>query len=148
MPRPAARRGATMVETAVVLSTTLMFVLGAFDVGLAALRFNFIAEGARRVARAAIVRGELSSDVTAAWGPGTYEGTADDSHPLANVLREVIATLDPADVLLRVEWIDGGNRTDDRVRVEIRALHRPAVTWITGGQNLELRATSTMKIEH
>src|SRR5438552_607017 len=72
------RRGITLVETAIVLNVFLLLILGTLDLGIATYRYNTLSQAARNGARQAAVHGALAAPALAAWGPGTYSGTAGD----------------------------------------------------------------------
>lgn len=144
----ARRRGTVMVESAIVLGVFLFIVFGMLDVGLAVLRNNTLSEAARKVAREAIVHGELASPERTVWGPQAYSATADDTSEMAQVLRSVLVAMKPADVSLHIEWLDGGNAVDQRVRVTVSYEHKPMIPFILGGASLDLSAASTMRIVH
>ena len=61
------RRGATLLEAAIIIPVFLLFVLGTVDVGLAVLRYNILSQGARQGARTAMVHGE---NATSGWNGG------------------------------------------------------------------------------
>jgi len=142
------RRGAMLVEGAVVLVVCLMIVLAALDLGLAVLQYNMLSAGSRRVARVAIVRGENAPPEFAAWGPLTHTGTADDLSEMSEALQPVLVAVDPADVNLQVEWIDGGNAVDQRVRVTVSTDYQPIITSVLGTSKVGIQSTSTMRIVH
>lgn len=146
--RGPSRRGATMVEMAIVQLLFLTLVLGVFDIGMAVVRYNTLAHAARQGTRAAIVHGDLATRL-GAWGPSSYSGTAADSAPLAEVIRPSLGSLDPAEVNIAAEWPDGGNEAGKkhRVRVSVSMSYRPIVTFLFG-TDFPLQATSTMQITH
>ena len=61
------RRGATLVEAAIVLPVFLLLVFGIIELGLAVARYNMLAEVARDGARMAIVHGADAPPEMAAW---------------------------------------------------------------------------------
>ena len=82
LPKQAKRRGATAVEAAIVLPVLFAVLFAILDLGIAATRYNAIAEVAHRVAREAVLHGSLSEDSADMWGPSEYSGTlADGSFP-------------------------------------------------------------------
>ena len=140
------RRGVVAVESAIVLGTLTLLLLGMLEMSLILINHTTMAEGARRVARLAMVRGDRST--ATAWGPTklTLQGNA--SHAAAVELRSILCAVPAADVQLEVEWLDGDNSAGDRVRVTVQHTHKPVVPawgWNTG---LVLRGSSTMQIAH
>jgi hypothetical protein len=143
-----ARRGAALLEGTIVLAVFLTIIFAMFDLGLAVMRQNSLAESARRLARTAIVHGDLAPPEYTAWGPLQYSGTADDDHEIANAVRTGLITMSPADVTIDVTWPDGDNRSGDRVVVSLEYPHRTILPSLFGGSSLNLRAESTMRVEH
>ncbi len=144
---PADREGATMVEGAIILSVTLLLIFGGLELGLAVTRYNALSEGARRAARCAMVRGAEATQL-GSLGPTTMQFTADASNTIANSFRYVLATINPADVHVRVEWLDGTNQVDDRVRVTLQYQHQAIVPSLLGFGNFDFQAVSTVSIGH
>jgi hypothetical protein len=143
-----ARAGAALLEGTIVLAVFLTIIFAMFDLGLAVMRQNSLAEAARRLARTAIVHGDLAPPEHTAWGPLEYTGTADEDHEIADAVRAGLVTMNPADVSINVTWPDGDNRTSDRVIVAVEYPHRTILPYLFGGSALNLRAESTMRIEH
>jgi hypothetical protein len=143
-----ARRGAALVEAAVVLGIFLILLLGSLDLMLTVFRDNTLAQAARRLARAAIVRGESVSGFAEPWGPDAYSGTADDDTDQAAAIRDVLVAVDPADVQIQISWPDAGNAAGDRVEVVVSMQHQPIVASLFGVDPYRLTSTSTMQIEH
>lgn len=148
MPRKSQkRRGATLVESALILSVFLLLLLGMLELSLALVRHTAICEAARRVARAAVVHGSRCQ-TAAPWGPAAIALTADDSHLAAETALPALVTLQPPDVHIELSWPDGGNHSDDRVRVVVHSTHHPIVPIPGWYEQLDLRAESTMPIAH
>jgi hypothetical protein len=143
----AVRRGVSIVEGAIVLMVTLLIIFGGLDLGLAVTRYNALCEGACRGARAAVVRGSSATQL-GQLGPATMEFTADASNPIADSFRYVLATMNPAEVQASVEWPDGTNEPDDRVRVTLRYVHHSHVPSILGFGDFSLASTSVMAVGH
>ncbi len=141
------RRGATVVEGTIVLGVFLLFVFGALDVGLAVLRSNAVSEAARRGARCAIVHGNKAS-LLGPLGPATLNISAADANPIAQSVRQVLPTINPAEVQIEVQWLDGANQPDRRVRVAIAYVHQPLTFVMAGWDGMQLTADSTMLIAH
>ena len=67
-PQPA-RRGTTIVECAITLPVLFLVLFSLLDLGIAATRYNSLAEVARRIAREAVLHGSLAPDSAAPGGP-------------------------------------------------------------------------------
>ncbi len=141
----AARSGAALVEAAIVLPVFLTLVLGLLDLAGGAYRHNIVSELARRGAREAIVHGSQAPPNRVALGPQTWNSTAADSGDVATAIRSLLAGIDPADVTIRLEWLDGSNAPDKRVRCTVMVPYR-GTTFLLSGRQLTIRATSTMAI--
>lgn len=142
------RSGVTLVENAIVLSMLAMTIFCMLDLGLAVLRYNTLSEAARRLAREASLHGELAAPERPIWGTETHEGNAADDSEFAEVIATKLVTIDPADVAMQIDWIDGGNAVGDRVRVRLIYLHNTMIPLFLGGGIWELSATSIMRIVH
>lgn len=142
------RHGVVGVETAIVLGTFLTVVLLMLDLGLAVLRYNTISEAARRLARQAIVHGDMAPPEKAMWGPTPYHGTAGDGSQVAQTVRSILVTMEPELVTIEIQWPDGNNRPDDRVQVTLSYPHQSMLPFILAGSPITLTAVSTMYIAH
>ncbi len=138
------RGGVTLVETAIVLSTFAVMMLGMLDLALAILQQNSLDAAARRVARDAIVRGEMAAT---AWGPASYRSPAAANTDIAGSAREPLIALDPRDVTVAVDWPDGGNQPEQRVRVRCRYRHESTFP-LFFGRSLDLSSECVMRIAH
>jgi len=142
------RSGAVMVEMAVILSVYLLLILGTFDLGIATYRYNTISHAARQGVRQAIVHGKLAPPLMAAWGPATYNGTAGDGSVFAEAVSPMLVGFPLNDVAIQVEWIDGGNAVQQRVRFTVTTTYRPILTSVFSGSAYPQSAASTMPIAH
>lgn len=142
------KTGAVMVEMAIILNVFMLLVLGILDLGLATYRYNTISQAARQGARQAIVHGSLAPPAMAAWGPTTYTGTAGDGSVYAQAVAPMLVGFVLDDVTIRVEWPDGGNSLQQRVRYTITTEYRPILTsFFSSSSNIQ-SAASTMPIAH
>lgn len=141
------RRGATLAETAIVLTVFLLLLFGLFDLGIMAVRSQSLSQAARNGVRAAIVRGEYA-DVLGKMGPDEILGRASDDNAIAAAARPHLNLMNPADVQLQATWLDGNNQEDSRVRVRLSADFTPITTFIFGSPTWTLSGTSEMHIVH
>ena len=143
----AMHHGATAVETAIVLPVALLVLFVILDLGLASLRYNTLAEAARRLARAAVMRGdETPSEIGSDWGPEPIIATAADAIDPALTIHPLLPTMPPDEVSIRMTWPDGDNKSGNRVRVELKYEHEPLVPGFTPWGAIELESTSQMRI--
>lgn len=140
-----------MVEAAIIIPVFLALVLGMFDVGIGVFHQYVLSQAARQGVRRAIVHGSLAraSWNGGSWGTTTYGPTAATaSDPRAQAVAQSLPGLDPAQVNLQIDWIDGSNKAEKRVRVTVSTSWTPLTSYIVGGTPITLSATSTMPIAH
>ncbi len=82
-----------------------------------------------------------------AWGPTAYTGKGNASHEIATTINPLLTGLDPSQVDIQIQWIDGSNEIESRVRVTISTTWTPMMLALFGGQKT-LTASSTMPIAH
>lgn len=139
-----ARHGVATLESTIVLGFVFVFLVVCLDLALAVTRYISLCEASRRAARAAIVLG--GSDTTVgSVGSATWNFTADASNSVADAFRFALMTMDPRSVDSRIEWIDGDNEPDSRLRVTLQYQHRPLLPFYG---TIQLNSTSTMGIAH
>jgi Flp pilus assembly protein TadG len=145
---PAARRGATLVESAFVLSVLFFLLLAVVVGGYGVLRYQQLALLAREGARYAAVHGGQYAQET-----GNLAATADDVYK--NAILPAAVDLDPAHLSYTVSW-DTDNMpyhmTDDyekpvanTVTVTVRYTWLPEV-YLVGP--ITLTSTSTMTMSY
>lgn len=142
------RSGVTAVESVFTLSILLLVLFAVFDFGLAAFQYNTLAAVARRVARAASLRGSAAASETSTWGPAEYVGTAGDNSEIAEAVAPLLAAMSPTEVSIDVIWPDGSNRENDRVQVHLSYVHHSWVPFLPACGNLNLQAESVAPIVH
>lgn len=140
------RRGATALECAFVLPVASFVLFSLLDLGLAAVRYNALAEASRRIAREAVIRGSLARDAVDGWGPTEFVGAAADDSPMTAIVRDLLPTMDPAQVAVRVSWLDGGNAPRDRVSVALTYHHQSLVPVLVAWDQINIEASTTMRI--
>ncbi len=145
LSRHTGRRGAALVEAAIVLPVFLMLVLGLLDLAGAAYRYNLVSELARRGVREAIVHGSQAPPRRVALGPQSWTATAAAEGEVPSAIRGLLAGIDPAEVTIRLDWPDGSNAPESRVRCTVTIPYR-GTTFLLSGRPLTLRSTSTMAI--
>lgn len=142
------RRGAAVIESAIVLSVLVLVLFGLLDLGLMALNSNNLEDAAQQLTRRAMVRGKNAADRNPVWGPMTYQGTAASGDEIAAEVAVMILLMRRSDVDVTMQWPDGDNNDGHRVRVALTYRHFLIVPGLFGWQSRELRATSTMRIVH
>jgi hypothetical protein len=136
------------VEAAVVVGVFLVIIFGLLDLGLLVLHHNMLAEGARRLAREAIVHGAKTEQIADQWGPATLNGTAGDNSSRGAVLLPVMVAVKPNEVSYTIEWPDGDNEPDHRVRVTLNYQHEMMIPFLFGSGIMNLNSVSTMRVAH
>ncbi len=142
----AARRGTTILECAITLPVLFLVLFSLLDLGIAATRYNSLAEVSRRIAREAVLHGSLAPDSSGTWGPDEYSGTMADGSVVVAAAHGMIPTMNDSDVLVHVTWPDDDNSPRDRVQVEVSYEHDPLIPGICPWGKLELRSVATMHI--
>lgn len=129
-----------------MLPVAIFVLFSLLDLGLAAIRYNALSEGARRVARQAIIHGSLAPAASGSWGPTAFAGSAADDTVETESLQGVLPTMGAEDVVVNVTWPDGDNSPRDRVRVELNFEHESLVPFMTAWGPIGLNASTTMRI--
>lgn len=131
-----------------MLSVLLIILFSILDFGLISIRQTALSEGARRVARAAAVRGERADGHLGIWGPTTVDANATALGGAADILRPVLIAMEPAEVSIRLEWPDGDTGTNDRIQVTVSYPHESMMPLVLGNSPIVLIARSTVRIHH
>jgi hypothetical protein len=121
---------------------------GRVDFGSATLRRNLVSHVARQVVRLAIVRGADAGPELPVWGPATQTFQISDNHPIANTLRPIAGGSATSSFQVQLEWIDGGNAAEQRVRATVTGRFSSLLGVVAGSKNVPLQARSTMPIVH
>ncbi len=142
-----------MIETALVMPVFLLLTMGMMDLGIAIFRSTLLSHAARSAVREAIVHGEYADElgIWAATDLGTDPANplavSDMTHPMKTKIEQNLSPIDLSTVDVSVQWLDGTNDVDDRVRVRLRHDYQP-ITFVFGNITIPLTATSTLPIAH
>ncbi|MFI4876685.1 MAG: TadE/TadG family type IV pilus assembly protein [Blastopirellula sp. JB062] len=139
------RTGATMIEGAFCLVIVFFLVVGMLEFGIASLRRNLLRDGAARVARAAMLRGQNSE--LSEWGANHLEFNAASDDPIAEAIRPSLTTMAPEDVRIVIDWPDGDNLTEQRIHVVVQYDHQFLFGNVWLMDQLSLIAETQMRIE-
>lgn len=162
----ARRRGATTVETAIVLMVFLTIIFGMMELSVAIFRYHVVSQAARQAARLAIVHGDLAPPQQTNWWnepgagasapPGNpirvYGPTkmnvdlAVDDSP-TQLLQRYVTGLEPGRTDVKLEWLDGNARVGSRVKATVTTKYSPFVTYLFTS-DFTLVGESTMQIAH
>lgn len=145
------RRGEVLAEAALITLVFFVLILGMIDLGIGVFRQNTLSQAARHGVRQAIVHGSLAPTGWdgGPWGPSTIEVFASASgSPMATAVGPMLVSCELEETKIRVEWLDGGNNVEQRVRVTITTPYRPILTALFGNPSITLTASSTMPIAH
>ena len=132
------RRGATVLEMAIVSPLVLTLLIGTVDVGIAVYRYNAIAEAARAGTRYAAVHGSSAS---------TQVGPSANNTDVENIVRSRAPGFIASDLTVTSSWPDGGNGPGDHVTVSVNYTYRPAMIWVLS-KTVKFGCTSTLTISH
>jgi len=142
------RRGATLIETALVLMLFLMLLFGMLDLGLLVFRHQMLSFAARRGAREAIDHGEYA-DRLGIWGPAPISGTLDSlGAAIRDKFEPHLVGMAPQDIDVQITWLDGTNNFKKRIQVTLTTDYTPITTFIFGSPSFDVSASSTMPIAH
>jgi Flp pilus assembly protein TadG len=139
-----------MAEAVITTTAFMALIFGMVDLGVGVLRNHMISEAARQGARQAAVHG---SSAPAGWNGGpwgstTFNGNGNSSNPIVTGIQPYLSGLDPTQVTIQVQWLDGGNQAEQRVQVTVSTTWTPLYTTLFGSQAKTLSASSTMPIAH
>lgn len=116
-------RGQALVEFALVGIVFFIVVLGMIDVGRAVWNYNTLAQATREGTRYAIVHGANSSDPS---GPGSaYFTPPNGDTKVTEAVETYASALDPLQLTVEAEWLDGTNEIGSRVKVTSRYTYDP-----------------------
>jgi Flp pilus assembly protein TadG len=125
------RRGAAMVELALIFMACLLFVVALVELGRGVWAYNTLAHATRQGARYAMARGTQN--------PATEEG-------VTTTVRNAAVGLDPDDITVTTTW-DSGVERNGTVRVHSEYNFRPVTgTLIVSQRALLFRSTSTVLV--
>jgi len=137
------QRGQALVEFALVAVVFIILVIGMIDVGRAVWNYNALAEATREGTRYAIVHGSLSTDPS---GPGSSHYTAPSTDTKVKGTVQQFATgLDPSQLTVQAQWLDGDNKSGSRVKVTSGYSFRPVLNFF-GTVSFSMSSSSTMNI--
>src|SRR5262245_1799051 len=117
------RNGVAILECALVMPVLMLVLFAMLDLGLAAVRYNALADASRRIAREVILHGAVAPSSSGIWGPTSFSGTAASSSAIVASIQNTLPTMVRADVNVSVTWPDSDNSPRDPVRVEVSYVH-------------------------
>ena len=130
-----------------MLPIVLVILFALLDLGIAAVRYNALADASRRIAREAIIHGSLAPARDGNMGTGRI--CRHGGGRLATCQFRAGRSADDGRhtmVSVRVSWPDGDNSPRDRVEVEMNYQHEPLIPALFAWGTLDLRSTTTMRI--
>lgn len=145
-PTHLSRRGVAFAESALVLPVVIFMLFAMLDLSLAVVRYNALAHVSRKIAREAIIHGNLAPAVMGSWGPEAYEGSVDDGVLNFGSLEGYLPTMSSDRVTAKVSWPDNDNAPRNRVRVELSFRHEPLIPTLFPWGPLDLHVSTTMRI--
>lgn len=137
---------------AITLLVFVSLVFGILELSMLVFQQHVVNHLSRQIARQAIVHGEHAREDFAGgpWGPEQYgpttlAGASADDLIAKTILNEVII-IDPARTTVTIEWPDGNNEVESRVRVRLTSEVDALVGMFTSGASLT--GESEMRIAH
>jgi Flp pilus assembly protein TadG len=143
-----ARRGVAATEAAFVLSVFAVLLFVILDVGLMALDYNLLCNGAQQLCRQAMVHGSMAGPQSTSWGPTAVSGNAADGSQYSQAFQGVLATLSPGGVDYTLQWPNGNNQPESTVQATVTYQYSPMVPYVFGSKPISLQAVCTMAIDH
>jgi Flp pilus assembly protein TadG len=145
------RRGAAVLELAIVLVVFILLTFGMFDLGLGVFRYHILTNAARQAARRAIVHG-TNANVLGVWGPSQVSVQANaNGTPIvdgsADGIQSMLILCDLEKTTITLDWIDHSNAVGSRVRATVISPYQPFMTMLLLWP-VTLEASSTMQIAH
>lgn len=118
--RSRSRRGATILEFALVFPIYLAVISSTVLVGIRIFQNHQFTTMAKFLARKAIVHG-ASAEKLGTWGPDPLHGSLGDGTTIGTMLAAKFTDGQPANIFYRLTWPDNGNDASrgDRVMVTI-----------------------------
>ena len=144
--RSRARQGVAILECAIVMPVLMFILFAMLDLGLAAVRYNALANASRRIAREVILHGAIAPTSSGEWGPTAFSGTAAGGSIIVASVQHTLPTMPLGDVNVSVNWPESDNSPRDPVRVEVTYTHQPIVPAISVWGPITLRSVSTMHV--
>ena len=142
------RRGVAATELAIVILVFLTLIFGMIELAIVVFQYHVVSQGARQIARLAIVRGELAPPELTAWGPTTKTVAADDTtDEVALAGKGYLTGLDLSVTTIEVEWIDGSIALEKRVQITVTTTHQAILSFPLSG-SWTLSGRSIMPIAH
>ncbi len=136
--------GQTAVEFALTVPVIILVIFGIFDFGRAVWYYNTLSEAAREGTRYAMVHGATSSSPV---GPGASSYTAPNRDTIVEgVVERYAFGMDVSQVTVLSTWPDGGNKSGQRVNVEVQYTYAPLTGVILGGISIPLRSVAVASI--
>jgi Flp pilus assembly protein TadG len=146
------RPGATMAESALIMTAFMMLLVGSFDLGMGVFRQYVLSEAARQGVRKAIIHGSLASTNLPGggpWGTATYGPTAaNGADAKAQAIAPFLTGMDPSQVNVTYTWPDSSNLAEKRVQVTLSTTWTPILGFIFGSPTYTISASSEMPIAH
>ena len=133
-PRRRREKGSTLLESAVLLLTFLVMVLGIMDWGRMMLANNFISYGAREGARYAATHGNSA----------THPASTSD---ISTLVKNEAVGLDTSKITVTTTWTPSGNNSPgSTVNVVVQYSFTAIAPYMPG--NMTLKSSSTMTVLH
>jgi type II secretory pathway pseudopilin PulG len=137
-PAPRRERGATLVESAIVLSVVLLTLLALVVGGLGVYRYQTVAELAREATRAASVRGGqyrqdngLAAGTSSDWSDDIYKNGQARFPSQTNLVDVSTFGLDTSRLRYTFTWSNDANGNPDNYPYHLDANNNPVANTVT-----------------
>ena len=142
------RRAAALAEFGVILGAWSVVFFATFDFGISTFRSNLVTHVARQAVRMAIVRGADAGPELPVWGPAAITRKLTDDNEVAATIRQAAGGLLTSGFEVLLEWPDGDNEPESRVRATVTSTHESILAGFIGRGKIPVRSVSTMRIAH
>ena len=88
------------------------------------------------------------------WGTADVDvlASAAGSHNIVDGaedgIQDLLVSCEDQRTRIQMQWLDGTNEIDARVRVTVSTPYQPVLLFVFGNQEINLTASSTMQIAH
>ena len=136
------RRGAAMLETALVLTVFLTLAFGMLELSITNLNEHIVNNAARQAVRIASVHGTMAPPKMTQWGPGTMSIAATDTGELGTAIQPYLTGVDLSKTTVTLTWLDGNANPESRVQATVVTTHKPMLSflfktnWIITGKSI------------
>ncbi len=140
------RRGATLVESAILLPVFCLFIFTFMDLGLLTLRKNTLTAAAINVSRAVAIHSREYPGNDFPLGPESVNAPIDLLAGIPRCAMPPLPTMEAEDVRLQIQWSGSPDAPPRSTTVQLDYLHQSLLGALAPWHNTELSAVSKADI--